>query len=371
VSDTRRLPNDLRAFWIACALGFSSALMAQTGQTPADLLKNEDMLKLAERSGQLADSIAIAVPDLAPASAPLREALRVARENLRMRVDSGPFVMALLNNLRAYQSVMDAMPRTVVTSSEADSQMIELRSLVNKLNAHFQALIVQMEARIRSGDRDNVHHYAQANQLLAAATPRRVVFYGDSITDFWRLNEYFPGLDYVNRGISGQVTSEMLGRFKADVLDLKPAVVVILAGTNDLARGTPVPVISSNITMMAELAQTHRIKVILASVLPVSDYNKAADPQYERTRFRPPALIRTLNDWMRKYCASNGFTYLDYYANMVDKAGLLRAELADDGLHPNASGYRLMAPAVSAAIAAADRAVVTSQPARKKKRPEE
>jgi lysophospholipase L1-like esterase len=365
------VPIDLRSLWIACALGFSSALIGQTGQTPADLLKNEDMLKLADRSGQLADSIAIAVPDLAPASAPLREALRVARENLRMRADSGPFVMALLNNLRAYQSLMDVMPRTMTLSSEADSQMIELRALINKLNAHFQALIVQMESRIRSGDRDNLHRYAQANQLLPPATAKRVVFYGDSITDFWRLNEYFPGLDYVNRGISGQVTSEMLGRFKADVLDLKPAAVVILAGTNDLARGTSVSAISSNITMMAELAQAHRIRVILASVLPVSDYSKAADPQYERTRFRPPALIRALNDWMRSYCANNGFTYLDYYSQMVDKAGLLKADLAEDGLHPNAAGYRVMSPVVSAALAALDRPVVTAQPARKKKRQEE
>lgn len=359
------MPTDLRTVWIACALGLSSTLMAQA---PADLLKNEDILKLADRSGQLADSIAIAVPDLAPASAPLREALRVARENLRMRNDSGPFIMALLNNLRAYQALMDAMPRSAGVSSEAESQMVELRALVTKLNAHFQALIVQMEARIRSADRDNVNRYAKANQLLPAPTPKRVLFYGDSITDFWRLNEYFPGQDYVNRGISGQVTSEMLGRFKADVLDLKPATIVILAGTNDLARGTPVPTIANNITMMAELAQAHKIRVILASVTPVNDYNKASNPQYERTRFRPPALIRTLNDWMRGYCAANGFTYLDYYREMVDKTGLLKAEYADDGLHPNAAGYRIMAPLVSAAIAAGDKPVAAVQPGRRKKR---
>ena len=131
---------------------------------------------------------------------------------------------------------------------------------------------------------------------------------------------------------------------------------MILAGTNDLARGTPVQAISSNITMMAELAQAHKIRVILASVTPVNDSNKAANPQYERTRFRPPALIRSLNDWMRSViAAANGFTYLDYYSAMVDKAGLLKAELADDGLHPNAAGYRVMAPLVSAAIGAGDR----------------
>ena len=325
------------------------------GQPPADLLKNDEMLKLADRAGQLVDSTAIAVPDLAAASLPLREALRLARENLRMRVDSGPFVMALLNNLRAYQSLMDAMPRTGPLSGEAEAQMTELRTLVNRLNAHFQALVVQMEARIRSGDRDNLRRYAEANKLLAAPTAKRVLFYGDSITDFWRLNEYFPGEDYVNRGVSGQVTSEMLGRFKQDVLDLKPAAVAILAGTNDLSRGTPVAAIQANIIMMAELAHAHKIRVILSSVLPVSDYNKATNSQNERTRFRPPALIRQLNDWMKSYCAANGFTYLDYFSEMVDKTGMLKAELADDGLHPNAAGYRRMAPLVKAAIASSEK----------------
>ena len=361
------MPTDLRTLWIACALGYSSAVV---GQAPADLLKNDEVLKLADRGGQLADSIAIAVPDLSPASAPLREALRAARENLRMRVDSGPFIMALLNNLRAYQALMEAMPRTSAVSSEADSQMIELRALVNKLTAHFQSLVVQMEARIRSGDRDNVRRYAEANKLLPAPSSKRVLFYGDSITDFWRLNEYFPGQDYVNRGISGQVTSEMLGRFKADVLDLKPAVLVILAGTNDLSRGTSVTTISGNLAMMAELAQAHKIRVILASVLPVNDYNKSANPQYERTRFRPPNLIRQLNDWMKGYCAANGFTYLDYYSEMADRGGLLKAELAEDGLHPNASGYRIMAPLVIAAIAAGEKPAPLAQPGRRKRRQE-
>jgi lysophospholipase L1-like esterase len=340
-------------------------------QPPAGLLKNDELLKLADRAQQLADSTALTIPDLGAASAPLREAIRVAHDNLRMRVDSGPFVLGLLNSLKAYQALMDAMPRpaTVSGSIEADVQMVELRGLIQKLNTHFQALVTQMEARIRSGDRDNVNRYAHANQLLPAATPKRVVFYGDSITDFWRLNEYFPGFDYVNRGISGQVTSEMLGRFKSDVLDLKPAAIVILAGTNDLSRGTPVATIANNIMMMSELADAHKIRVILASVTPVNDYNKAANPQYERTRFRPPSLIVSLNDWLKRYCAANGFTYLDYYSAMVDKNGFLKADLAEDGLHPNATGYRVMAPLVSAAIAATDKpAAQPTQPGRHKKR---
>ena len=120
--------------------------------------------------------------------------------------------------------------------------------------------------------------------------------------------------------------------------------------------------------MMAELAQAHRIRVILSSVLPVSDYNKATNPQNERTRFRPPALIRQLNDWMKSYCVSHGFTYLDYYSVMVDKAGFLKAELAEDGLHPNASGYRVMSPVIQAAISAGEKPALVEQPGRRRKR---
>lgn len=361
--------TDLRAVWLACALGMASAAL---GQAPAGLLKNDEVLVLAERAGQLAESTAIAVPDLGPASAPLREALRVARENLRMRTDSGPFVMALVGYLKSYLVLMDAMPRTRDASPEAATQMTELRTVIQKLSTHFEALVTQMEARIRSGDRDNVNRYHEANQKLAppAAGNARVVFFGDSITDFWRLNEYFPNSDFVNRGISGQVTSEMLGRFKADVIDLKPEAVVILAGTNDLARGTTLDVIKNNLTVMAELAKLHKIRVICASVLPVSDYHKAANPQWERTRFRPPSLIRQLNDWLKTFSAtpSNGCTYLDYYSAMVDKDGFLKAELADDGLHPNAAGYRVMAPLAAAAIGASAHMSVTTQTPVKKKR---
>ena len=95
--------------------------------------------------------------------------------------------------------------------------------------------------------------------------------------------------------------------------------------------------------------------MILSSVLPVSDYKKAANPQNERTRFRPPAMIRQINDWMKRYCAANGCVYLDYFSEMVDQAGMLKADLAEDGLHPNAAGYRLMAPMVKAAITSVEK----------------
>jgi lysophospholipase L1-like esterase len=152
-----------------------------------------------------------------------------------------------------------------------------------------------------------------------------VVFLGDSITDGWRLNEYFPDRDFVNRGIGGQITGQMLGRMKADVIDRQPAAVVVLAGVNDIARGAPIETIRNNLAMIADLAVAHRIKPVFASILPVHDYQ------------RPMATIRALNEWLAAMCRQRGFVYLDYFPAMADAGGFLRAELADDGLHPNAA----------------------------------
>jgi lysophospholipase L1-like esterase len=176
------------------------------------------------------------------------------------------------------------------------------------------------------------------------------VFLGDSITDLWRLNEYFPDRDFVNRGISGQITSQMLARMKTDVTDLRPAAVVILAGTNDLARGIALTAIEDDYVMLADLAAAARVKVIFASLLPVSDAHKDADPSYERTPSHPPVFIRALNDWLKSFCAQRGFVYLDYYPALTDNQGQFGADLSDDGLHPNAMGYRLMAPLLLAAV---------------------
>ena len=205
----------------------------------------------------------------------------------------------------------------------------------------------------------NFGRYKEANSKLAppAKGEDRVVFMGDSITDGWKLNEYFPNQPYVNRGISGQTTSQMLIRFRPDVIDLKPRVVVILAGTNDISFNTgPISIeaIAGNIQSMAELARANGINVVLSSILPVSDYNKNKDGvAIVRTVLRPPAQILQLNDWMKKYCAENGFVYLDYFAATVDDKGLLKAEIANDGLHPNAEGYKLMKPLAEAAVATA------------------
>ena len=191
-----------------------------------------------------------------------------------------------------------------------------------------------------------------------------MVFLGDSITDAWRLNEYFPGRDFVNRGISGQITGEMLGRMKADVIDLKPRAMLVLAGTNDLARGVAIPVIENNLAMIASLAEANNIKPLFASILPVSDYHKDVNPRFEMSKARPPAAILELNHWLRQFCGQHGYPYVDYFGAMVDKAGFLKAELADDGLHPNSAGYRVMGPVAQAAIDA----IAAAKPAKPAKK---
>ena len=184
-----------------------------------------------------------------------------------------------------------------------------------------------------------------------AAGENRVVFFGDSITDMWKLDEYFPGKPYINRGIGGQTTPQMLVRFRQDVIDLQPKVIVILAGTNDIAGNTgPMRLedIEANYASMAELARAHDIHVVFSSVLPVHNYTPQSQDFFAQ---RPPEKILELNRWLKNYCAANGLIYLDYFTPMVDDKGLLKRELADDGLHPNAAGYKFMAPLAEAAIA--------------------
>jgi len=213
-----------------------------------------------------------------------------------------------------------------------------------------------------ASDYGRLSRYATANAALAA--PRedetRVVFFGDSITDNWSKAAYggfFPGKPYVNRGIGGQTTSQMLVRFRADVLELQPRAVVILAGTNDVAGNSgrvSVDAIEDNLATMAELAQAHGVRVVLASLLPISDDEKdSKGAALVRSTDRPPATLREINAWLSAYAARNGHVYLDYHSAVADASGLLRAALTDDGLHPNAAGYAVMAPLAEKAIAEA------------------
>jgi len=201
-------------------------------------------------------------------------------------------------------------------------------------------------------DYGQLARYREANRALAppAAGENRVVFFGDSITDIWHLDQYFLGKPYINRGIGGQTTPQMLVRFRQDVIDLDPKVVVVLAGTNDIAGNTG-PMrnedIEANYASMAELAGAHHIRVAFSSVLPVHNYTERSKDFFAQ---RSPARILELNSWLKDYCARNNIVYLDYFSALVDDKGLLKKELADDGLHPNDAGYKIMAPLAEKAI---------------------
>ncbi len=225
--------------------------------------------------------------------------------------------------------------------------------------AEMKTRLDRAESRLK--DWPALARYGEENLRTVPASMdggRRVVFMGDSITDSWddpKYGGFFPGRFYINRGISGQTTPQMLIRFRPDVIDLKPRVVVILAGTNDLAGNTgptTIQAIEGNLMSMAELATANGIRVVFASVLPVSDYEMRDGKPIVQTSRRPPAQILELNKWLKDYAAAHHHTYLDYFSAMVDDKGFLKNELSDDGLHPNAQGYVVMAPLAEAAIAA-------------------
>jgi lysophospholipase L1-like esterase len=217
-------------------------------------------------------------------------------------------------------------------------------------------------AETRLKDWPALARYGDANSKTAAPAKdeTRVVFMGDSITDSWddpKYGGFFPGKPFIDRGISGQTTPQMLIRFRADVIALKPRVVVILAGTNDIAGNTgpmTLAAIEDNLSSMFELAHANGIRVVFASVLPISDYEKTKDGQpIIRTKQRPPEQILELNAWLKKYAALHGQIYLDYFSAMADPQGFLKEELSEDGLHPNQKGYAVMAPLAEQAITVA------------------
>jgi len=200
-------------------------------------------------------------------------------------------------------------------------------------------------------DWPNLARYRQADAEVSSSEAKdRVVFMGDSITDAWKLDASFPGRNYVNRGISGQTTSQMLVRFQQDVVNLRPAAVVILAGTNDIAGNSgPVSVedIENNFRAMVAIANANKIAVVVAAVTPVHNYTERSQRFY---RERPMEKIRALNDWLKDSASTYHYRYVDDFTPLLDEKGLLKRELADDGLHPNATGYEIMAKLFQAAI---------------------
>ncbi len=213
-------------------------------------------------------------------------------------------------------------------------------------------------------DWNQLSRYQDDNEALKKkpCDPERVVFMGDSITDFWKLEEYFPGKPYVNRGISGQTTPQMLVRMYPDVIVHKPAAMVVLAGINDVSQNTgpsTAEMVEQNIMAMTDIAKQNNIKVVLCSVLPINDYGfykaKASGklPSYMKdpvTATHPPEDVIKLNDWMKSYARKVDAIYADYFSAMVDEKGFLKENLSEDGIHPNAKGYEIMAKIVEKAI---------------------
>ena len=197
-------------------------------------------------------------------------------------------------------------------------------------------------------DFPSVAHFRDDNARLSAPAPgeKRIVFMGDSITEGWHLDQSFPGKPYINRGISGQTTPQMLLRFRQDVIALDPKVVVILAGTNDIAGNTGPETpgqIEDNLASMADLAYANGIPVVLCSILPAFDY--PWEPG-----LTPAPKIDELNTWLKRFAADKGYVYVDYHTAMKDGRDGLPPSLSKDGVHPLPAGYAMMAPLVETGI---------------------
>ena len=325
------------------------SLLAGAQTTPSQ----QEPTQLATRMSQLMESTAVAVPGLIRASDPIRQNAEMTAAAMQRMPRNPALTWQFMNQVKAYLALSDSIPRPVPFPATADQQFTEMREGLERMRLHFEAILQEQNLSTLKNDADpaNLKRYAEADSKMPPASKQpRVVFLGDTITDSWRLNEYFTGRDFVNRGIAGQTTLQMLARFRQDVLSLSPKAVVILAGTNDIAAGIALNQIEDALIEMADLAKAHGIKPVFASVLPVSDYHKDADPAYEMTKSRPPATIEALNRWVQGYCRNSGLVYLDYYSAMADAMGQLKADLSDDGLLPNAKGYRVMSPVTLEAI---------------------
>jgi len=209
-------------------------------------------------------------------------------------------------------------------------------------------LAAQLADQLQDWNQLGRYHQDDLKLEAAPAVAGRVVFLGDSITDGWDLAKYFPGKPYVNRGIGGQTTVQMVVRMHPDVIHLNPSAVILLAGTNDIAANTgpeTLEMVEDNIRAISEMAATHRIKIILCLLTPISDYTKA-----KQTTHRPPEDIVRLNRWIESYAPDVQAVVADYYSALVDDKGMLRDGYSNDGLHPNAQGYELLAPVAEAAI---------------------
>lgn len=321
----------LVAFWLCLQI---SGLAQTTPRTP---------LELGVRMTQLMESTAVAVPDLVRASEPVRKEAESTLASMKAEPRNEAIPLRLIAQVNAYLALGDAYAIPGIPAV-AEQQFAELRDDLARFRRRLESdLQAQATSAVsQAADPNNLHRYAEANsQLPPLGTLPRVVFLGDSITDGWRLNEYFPGRDFVNRGISGQTTIQMLGRFLQDVAGPKPKAVVILGGINDIAHGIPPNAIEQTLNMIGDLAKAHGIRPIFASIMPVSG---------GVAKTCPAESILQVNKWLQDYCKREGFVYVDYFTALADANGQLPADVSDDGLHPNARGYRIVTPVALEAI---------------------
>ncbi len=259
-----------------------------------------------------------------------------------MRLVMGAMVLMAMSGVARSQTGVVTSGSGAQATAAAPAVSAEAPPSVDKLEKENVRMTAELEDWAQLG------RYRAANAALTA--PVKVVFFGDSITDAWEHNggSFFPGKPYVNRGISGQTTPQMLVRFRQDVVDLHPQTVVILAGTNDIAGNTgpsTQEMIQDNFKSMTEIAKANGIRVILASVTPAAGYP-----------WRPSVTgvaqaIESLNAWIKGYCATEKLTYLDYWTAMAGPDGGMKPGISKDGVHPNAAGYAIMQPMAEMAIA--------------------
>ena len=320
---------------------FAVSVFAQS--PPNALLSQPETQTTATRVLQLMESTSTVVPGLPRASDPLRQNTQAAAAALGKALRDPTLTLQFMNDIKAYLALADSLPRPDFFPAAASQQFLQLRDELQRLDRHFQALLIrnQIDAHANDGDPYNLKRYALADSKQPTATSPRYVFLGDSATDLWRLNEYFTGKDFINRGIAGQTTNQILPRFLADVVALRPVGVIVLAGSSDIAAGMSASAIADNLVMIGDVAKAHGVLPIFASVLPASG---------DAAKTRTPEAIQKVNSWLRDYCIRESFVFIDYYTPMADLKGMMKPELSDDGVNPNARGYRVMSPLVLDAI---------------------
>jgi lysophospholipase L1-like esterase len=350
----------------SCLTGIALLVLAISSwaQSPPNaLLSQAETQQSATRAVQLMESTATAVPGLVRESDALRQNTAATAAALAKAPRDTTLTLQLVNEIKAYLALADTLPRPEFFPPAASAQFLELRDQLQKLDRHFQTLLirVQIDAHANDADPNNLKRYAAANSKSLPPTPSqpRYVFLGDASTDNWRLNEYFTAKDFVNRGILGQTTNQILSRFLADVVALRPLAVIVLAGSEDLALGMTPSSIADNLVMMGDVAKAHAVQPIFASLLPVGG---------EAAQKRTPQAIQKMNTWIRDYCIRENFIYVDYYSAMADEKGMMKAELSDDGVNPNARGYRVMSPLALDGVDRLHDMVAPDEPVKAKRR---